>query len=228
MPSSADTPRQARGGAAAGRDDDALVLDGLRTGNEDAFARLVDRYGASMLRVAGNYVRDRAVAEEVVQETWVAVLQGIDRFEGRSSLRTWLFTILANRAKSCGEREGRGVPLSALIATDVAVGEPAVDPDRFLGVDDSRWPYHWAAPPRAWPEDRLIEAETMGVIRKAIAELPESQRQVIRLRDVEGWSAEEVVGSMEISDANQRVLLHRARSRVRAALEGYLDPGFSA
>lgn len=200
------------------------VVERLRAGDEGVFAELVDLYGASMLRVARLHVRDRAVAEEVVQETWLAVLQGIDRFEGRSSLRTWLFTILTNRAKTRGEREGRGVPFSALVATDVAVGEEAVDPDRFLGLDDARWAYHWASPPRAWPEDSVLADETVRVVHDAIAKLPDTQREVIRLRDVEGWSAEEVVESLEISDANQRVLLHRARSRVRGVLEAYLNP----
>jgi RNA polymerase sigma-70 factor, ECF subfamily len=203
---------------------DVEVVEQLRAGDEQAFARLIDQHGASMLRVAGLYVRDRAAAEEVVQETWLAVLEGIDGFEGRSSFRTWLFTILTNRAKTRGEREGRGVPFSALAAADAAVGEPAVDPDRFLRVDDPRWPYHWASPPRAWPEDTLLAAETMNVIGAAIATLPETQRAVIRLRDIEGWTAGEVADSLEISGGNQRVLLHRARSRVRAALETYLDP----
>lgn len=208
-------------------DSDDAIVDALLAGDEDAFAGLVDLYGASMLRVARMHVRDRAVAEEVVQETWLAVLQGIERFERRSSLKTWLFTILTNRAKTRGEREGRGVPFSALVATDVASGEPAVDPDRFLGLDDRHWPYHWASPPRSWPEDEFLTSETLGVIADAISTLPDTQREVIRLRDVEGWSAEEVVESLEISDANQRVLLHRARSRVRAELERYLDPEIS-
>ncbi|MGZ5360672.1 MAG: RNA polymerase sigma factor [Solirubrobacterales bacterium] len=203
---------------------DVATVDALLAGDEEAFAGLVDRYGPSMLRVARMHVRDRAVAEEVVQETWLAVLQGIERFERRSSLKTWLFTILSNRAKTRGEREGRGVPFSALVATDVASGEPAVDSDRFLGLDDPHWPYHWAAPPRDWPEDELLASETRGVIGEAIAGLPDTQREVILLRDVEGWSAEEVVQALEISDANQRVLLHRARSRVRSELERYLDP----
>lgn len=200
------------------------VVERLRAGDEGVFAELADRYGATMLNVARMHVRDRAVAEEVVQETWLAVLQGIERFEERASFRTWLFKILTNRAKTRGEREGRGVPFSALVATDAAIGEEAVDADRFLGLDHAEWPYHWASPPRAWPEERLLADETVGVIREAIARLPDSQREVIRLRDVEGWSAAEVVEALGVSDANQRVLLHRARSRVRAAIEAYLDP----
>lgn len=207
---------------------DQETVEALRAGDESVFAELVDRLGASMQRVARLHVRDRAVAEEVVQEAWLALLNGIDRFEGRSSLKTWLFKVLTNIAKTRGEREGRSVPFSALAATDASVGEPSVDPERFLGLDDPRWPYHWAAPPHPWPQERLLEGETMDVIANAIESLPETQREVIRLRDVEGWSAEEVVESLEISGANQRVLLHRARSRVRAALEGYLDPEFAA
>ncbi len=215
------------GGEGKERADSAEVdlVTRLRAGDETAFAELIDRYGATMLRVARLHVRDRAVAEEVVQETWLAVLNGIERFEGRSSLKTWLFRILSNRAKTRGEREGRSIPFSAIAATDAAAGgEAAVDADRFQGVDAQQWPYHWSAPPRAWTQERALERETLGVVKEAISELPDTQREVIRLRDVEGWSADEVADALEISDVNQRVLLHRARSRVRAALESYLDP----
>jgi RNA polymerase sigma-70 factor, ECF subfamily len=202
---------------------DADIVARLREGDESAFAELIDRYGATMLRVAQMYVRDRATAEEVVQETWLAVLKGIDRFEGRSSLKTWLFRILTNRAKTRGERDGRMLPFSALAGAGDEADEPSVDPDRFLGPDSSH-PGAWAAPPRAWPQDKVLERETLGVIQMAIEELPEAQREVIRLRDVEGWSPMEVADALEITDGNQRVLLHRARSKVRAALEMYLDP----
>lgn len=198
---------------------DSQLVARLRAGDEDAFVELVDLYGASLLGVARIYVKDRAAAEEVVQETWLGVLQGIDRFEGRSSLKTWIFRILTNRAKTRGERESRTVPFSALAGGD----EPSVDPDRFLGPEDSK-PGAWASPPRDWPQDRLLERETLDVIAMAIEKLPDAQREVIRLRDMAGWSAEEVAGALEISDGNQRVLLHRARSKVRAALESYLDP----
>jgi RNA polymerase sigma-70 factor, ECF subfamily len=204
------------------RDTDSALVARLRDGDETAFAELIDRYGATMLRVAQMYVRDRATAEEVVQETWLAVLKGIDRFEQRSSLKTWLFRILTNRAKTRGERDGRVVPFSSLAGAGEEDG-PSVDPDRFLGPD-SRTPGAWAAPPRAWPEDKVLEHETLGVIRMAIDQLPEAQREVIRLRDVEGWSPMEVADALEITDGNQRVLLHRARSKVRAALEEYLNP----
>ena len=199
------------------------VVNRLRAGDETAFAELVDRHGATMLRVARTFVRDRAVAEEVVQETWLAVLEGIDRFEGRSSLRTWLFTILANRARTRGEREARTVPFAVLAKPDSEGDQPAVGRSRFQGPEDEA-PHAWASPPRAWPEERLLAGETIGVISRAIDELPEAQREVIRLRDVEGWSATEVVELLELTETNQRVLLHRARSKVRAALEEYLDP----
>jgi RNA polymerase sigma-70 factor (ECF subfamily) len=207
-----------------GEETDAELVEKLRGGDELAFERIVDRYGPMMLRVAGLYVRDRAVAEEVVQETWLAVLNGIDRFEGRSSLKTWIFRILANRAKSRAEREGRTVPLSAIMATDAAAGEPSVDPDRFFSLEHGQTPFHWAAPPRDWPERRVLDREALELIQATIESLPETQRTVIRLRDVEGWSPEEVSEALEITDGNQRVLLHRARSKVRAALEEYFDP----
>jgi RNA polymerase sigma-70 factor, ECF subfamily len=201
--------------------EDHELVQRLREGDESAFAELIDTYGATMARVAQMYVKDRGTAEEVVQETWLAVLNGIDRFEERSRLKTWLFRILTNRAKTRGERDGRSIPFSSLAGTGEE--EPSVDPDRFLGPD-SPHPGAWAAPPRAWPQDRVLERETLGVIQMAIEELPETQREVIRLRDVEGWSPMEVTDALEITDGNQRVLLHRARSKVRAALEHYLDP----
>jgi RNA polymerase sigma-70 factor (ECF subfamily) len=209
------------------RDPEAQLVERLREGNEEAFRELVEQHGATMLRVARLYVRDRAVAEEVVQETWLAVLNGIDSFEGRSSLRTWIFRILANRAKTRAEREGRSVPLSAILASDAAAGEPSVDSDRFFGLNHGQSPFHWAVPPREWPHDRVLERETLEVVRSAIEMLPDTQREVIRLRDVEGWSPAEVAELLEISDGNQRVLLHRARSKVRAALESYLNPELS-
>ena len=194
----------------------------LREGEEQAFAELVSTFTPALLRVARIYVRDRAVAEEVVQETWLAVLKGIDRFEERSTLKTWLFRILTNRAKTRGERDGRMVPFSSLAGSSED-DEPAVDADRFLGPD-SPHPGAWAAPPRAWPQDEVLGRETLGVIEQAIERLPDAQREVIRLRDLEGWSPMEVTDALEITDGNQRVLLHRARSKVRAAVESYLDP----
>jgi len=203
--------------------EDHELVQRLRDGDESAFVEIIDRYGAMMLRVAQMYVRDRATAEEVVSETWEAILKGIDRFEERSSLKTWIFRILTNRAKTRGQRDGRMVPFSALAGADIDLDEPAVDADRFLGPD-SPTPGAWATPPVGWPEEQLLEKETLDVIEMAIDQLPEAQRQVILLRDVDGWTPMEVSDVLEITDGNQRVLLHRARSKVRAALEQYLDP----
>jgi RNA polymerase sigma-70 factor, ECF subfamily len=223
MTESALSPLMTRD-VARGDDDDVLV-EALRRGDETAFLTLVGRYGPMMLRVAQTYVRSRAVAEEVVQETWLGVLSGIDRFEGRSSLKTWLFRILTNRAKTRGERESRSVPFSALAGDEDDDG-PSVPADRFLGPDHPQWPGHWAASPSSWsaiPDERLMSHEVLEHVRAAIEELPIRQRQVISLRDVEGWSADEVCEALDLSAANQRVLLHRARSRVRGELELYLE-----
>jgi RNA polymerase sigma-70 factor (ECF subfamily) len=202
--------------------DDAAVIAALRARDEDVFAALMREYNAMLLRVAQIYVTSRAVAEEVVQETWIGVLNGIDRFEGRSSLKTWIFRILTNIAKTRGQREGRTVPFSALERPE-AVPEAAVDPDRFLPADHERWPGHWASKPQPWPEERLLAGETLGIVERAIDELPPAQRAVISLRDVRGWSAEETCNALGVSETNQRVLLHRARSKVRQALEDYLS-----
>ncbi len=200
---------------------DAALVAALRAGDEQAFADLIARLHPAMLRIARMYVRTDVLAEDVVQETWVAVLNGLDRFEGRSSLKTWILRILANRARTRGAREGRSVPFSALAATDAVVGEETVDADRFRPVDDASWPYHWAAAPPRWPEERLLANETLGVIGRALEDLPEAQREVLRLRDVEGWSSDEVCAALDLSAGNQRVLLHRARAKVRAQLEDY-------
>jgi RNA polymerase sigma-70 factor, ECF subfamily len=197
-------------------------LDALRSGDEEAFMTVMRRHQAAMVRVAQIYVSRRDVAEEVVQEAWVGVLRGLDRFEGRSSFKTWLFRIVTNLAKTRAVREGRTIPFSAL-RTPESVPEPAVEPERFRPPDDPSWPGHWAAKPSEWPEGRLLETESLARIREAIDALPDSQRAVISLRDVEGWSAEEVCNALELSETNQRVLLHRARSKVRRALERYLD-----
>jgi RNA polymerase sigma-70 factor, ECF subfamily len=196
---------------------EAALVARLRAGDEAAFRALIEMYHAMLVRVARMYVSTQAVAEEVAQETWLAVLEGIDRFEGRSSLKTWVFRILTNRAKTRGIREGRSLPFSAL-----EPDEPAVEPGRFHGAEHN-WPGHWAAPPAGFPEERLIAGETRDVIERAIEGLPPTQRAVISLRDVEGWSAEEVCNALTLSETNQRVLLHRARAAVRAALEQYLE-----
>lgn len=175
-----------------------------------------------MMRVAAAYVRDRATAEEVVQETWLGVLRGLDKYEGRSSLKTWIFGILINQAKSRAQKEGRAIPFSALL--DPA--EPAVGPERFLSADHPKWPRWWDGYPRNWDdilEDRLIARETRAVVDRAIENLPANQRLVIALRDVEGLTAKETCSVLDLSETNQRVLLHRARSRVRRELERYFD-----
>lgn len=197
-------------------------LDALRAGDEEAFMALVRRHQAAMVRVAQIYVSRRDIAEEVVQEAWVGALKGLDRFEGRSSLKTWLFRIVANLAKTRAVREGRTIPFSALRNPD-SVPEPALEPERFRPPHDPRLPGHWASKPSEWPEHRLLERESLAQIEAAIEALPDSQRAVISLRDVEGWSAEEVCNALELSETNQRVLLHRARSKVRGALERYFD-----
>ncbi len=188
--------------------DDDLVQR-LRSGDESAFAELIDAYHPSMVRFAQTFVPSRAVAEEVAQDTWLAVLKGIDRFQGRSSLKTWIFRILANRARSTGAREQRITP---------------VDIDNAATVDRARFDAggQWVDPPAHWSEDideRLSSAKVIGEIRAAISRLPESQRAVVTLRDVDGLSSKEVCDVLGISEANQRVLLHRGRSRIRAALE---------
>src|SRR5262249_47521729 len=182
-----------------------------------AFRSLIEMYHAMLVRVARMYVSSQAVAEDVAAETWLAVLEGIDRFEGRSSLKTWIFRILTNRAKTRGIREGRTLPFSSLEPE-----EPAVDAERFHGGKHN-WPGHWAALPSSFPDERLLAAETRAVVEEAISKLPPTQRAVISLRDVEGWSAEEVCNALTLTETNQRVLLHRARSVVRAALERYLE-----
>jgi RNA polymerase sigma-70 factor (ECF subfamily) len=202
---------------------DAQLVAALRAGDEEAFRTLVRDWHSSMLRVAQIFVPSRAVAEEVVQESWLRVLGAIDRFEGRSSLKTWVFRILVNTAKTRAQREGRSLPFSAL--NDPArVPEAAVDPDRFLPEDHERFPGHWSVPPRELPEERLLAAETRERIAAAIDELPPAQRAVISLRDVAGWTSDEVCNALDLTEVNQRVLLHRARARVRQALEDYLAP----
>ena len=211
------------GSAARASEEDLRTVEALRAGDEAAFVSLVGRYGAPMLRLARLYVPSSAVAEEVVQDAWVGVLKGLDAFEGRSALRTWIFRILVNTAKTRGQRESRSLPFSSVWAPGEV--EPAVDPGRFLPEDHPQWPRHWSSFPSAWdgiPEERLLGNETLDRVRTAIEALPPNQREVIRMRDVLGWGSSEVCNALEISETNQRVLLHRARAKVRAALEGYL------
>lgn len=201
---------------------EAALLERLRAGDEAAFDALVARHYATMLAVAQTYVKGRAVAEEVVQEAWLGVINGLDRFEGRSSLKTWILSILVNQAKTRGAREARSVPFTSLAPEGE---EPAVEADRFRGPDES-YPGHWRAFPGDWGRSAAAavqDRETVRVVMAAIAGLPAAQQTVIRMRDVEGYSAEEVCTALDVSEGNQRVLLHRARSRVRAALEGHFD-----
>jgi RNA polymerase sigma-70 factor (ECF subfamily) len=202
--------------------EEAQLVVRLRAGDEEAFEALVRRYHTPMMAVARNYVKTRAVAEEVVQDAWMGVLKGIDRFEGRSLLKAWIMRIVINTATTRGVREARSVPFSSLAPE--GEHEPAVDPDRFRGPDGG-FPGHWAGYPANWseqPQDRLLGRETLGVVKDAIDNLPPAQRTVITLRDMQGWNPEEVSATLEISDGNQRVLLHRARSKVRSALEAHL------
>jgi RNA polymerase sigma-70 factor (ECF subfamily) len=204
---------------------DMDVVAALRAGDERAFATLVDEHGAQMLRVAMLYAPTRAIAEDVVQEAWIGVLRGLDRFEGRSSLKTWIFRILMNRAITRGTRERRTVPFSAAWDPQEDTN-PAMAAERFQDGSD-RFPGHWAIPPNPWdeiPEATLLSKETLERVRRAIEALPPSQREVITLRDVQGWTSKEVCNVLGITETNQRVLLHRGRSTVRRALERYLHP----
>ena len=190
---------------------DAELLRRLRAGDEQAFVALVERYNGSMLGLALSFVPSRAVAEEVVQDTWLAVLRGLAAFEGRSSLRTWMFSILVNRARTTGTREQRSIP--------VADTGPVVDASRF-GPDG-----RWSAPPEHWieeAEDRIEAGKLADLLRAGLGGLPGRQREVVLLRDVEGMSSAEVCQVLAISEANQRVLLHRGRGKLRQFLEAEL------
>jgi RNA polymerase sigma-70 factor (ECF subfamily) len=201
-----------------GRPEERELIARLLAGDEATFVALLDDHNDTMVRVARGFVSSRSVAEEVVQETWMAILKALPRFQGRSSLKTWMFRILTNRAKTRARREGRTVPMSAMGALDEE-GQPAVDPDRF----DANG--MWRSPPERWgtPEKEVGDKELQQQIDAAIETLPERQRTVLTLRDVKGWTSAEVCNVLEISDTNQRVLLHRARNKVRAALADYLE-----
>jgi len=208
-------------GAPAAESDEQIVA-ALRAGDERTFRELFARSYPMMKRVARAYVASDAVAEEIVQDTWMAIVTGIERFEGRSALGTWMFSILTNQAKTHSARERRALPFSSV--APAGIEQPAVDPDRFQ-KDDEAWPGHWATPPRPWqkPERRLLSLEARDRLRQALAELPDRQRLIVGLRDVDGHSSEEVCDLLGISQENQRVLLHRGRSRLRAILDEYLE-----
>jgi RNA polymerase sigma-70 factor (ECF subfamily) len=205
--------------------DDQVLVAALRRGDEDAFAWLIDRYRGPLWRLARMYVATPAAADDVVQETWLAVVKGIDRFEGRAAVSTWLYRILANIARTRGVREHRTIPFSSAAgALDEGAG-PAVDPERFGVVGDPGYG-QWAAPPTPWndePEASLESKETLAAVRAAVEVLPPAQREVITLRDLEGWTASEVRNALDLSETNQRVLLHRARAKVRRALEEHFE-----
>jgi RNA polymerase sigma-70 factor (ECF subfamily) len=201
---------------------DEPLVAALRAGDERAFCELFQRHCPAMTRVARSYVQSDAVAEEIVQEAWLAILNGIDRFEGRCALGTWMFSILINQAKTHNTRERRAVPFSSISPS--GGDEPAVDADRFQNDDDA-WPGHWATPPRPWqrPDRRALSLEARARLKDALSQLPARQRLVVALRDVDGLSSAEVCGLLELTPENERVLLHRGRSRLRAALEEYID-----
>lgn len=202
--------------------DESTLVSALRDGDERVFAALVDQHTPSLLRVARGYVRTHEIAEEVVQETWIALVKGIDGFQGRSSLRTWLFTVMINIAKRRGVREQR--------ESDAAVAAftgGTVDPTRFRGSDDP-YPGHWRSeeaptPFPDTPEGSVLGAELVAVARDELEKLPERQRMVVTLRDMLGFDSAEVCEMLEISTANQRVLLHRGRAALRQVLENYLE-----
>ncbi len=206
--------------------DDAALVDALRTGDETAFRWLLDQYHAPLRRTARTYLATDSLADEVVQETWVAVLRGIDRFEGRSSLKTWLYRILMNLARTRGAREARTIPFSSAPGALAEGATATIEPDRFRPADDPDWPGHWRSFPLDWehqPESRLLGAETLELLDAAIGALPPAQREVVVLRDVDGWTSMEVCNTLGLSETNQRVLLHRGRAKVRSALESYFE-----
>jgi RNA polymerase sigma-70 factor, ECF subfamily len=203
------------------RGEDTALLAALRAGDERAFARLVELHHASLVRVARQYVPTREIAEDVVQDAWLGFLRGLDNFEGRSSLRTYLFRIVMNLARTRGVREARSAPFSSL-ARDDEQG-PSVDPERFVQAP-AAGAGHWISPIRPWSgsaEQIALSDEAVQTVYDAIAELPDVQRSVVTLRDVDGFSASEVCDLLELSEGNQRVLLHRARTKLREALAEY-------
>jgi len=202
--------------------DDGVLVKALAARNPAAFAFLLDRYQAPLVRLAGQYVPNRAIAEEVVQETWLAVIKGIDGFEGRSSLKTWLFRIMVNLARSRGVKEHRSIPFASMAVIE---REPAVDPRRFRRFGGAAGT--WKRPPRAWsePEQSALGGEAIAIVQAEIAQLPPAQREVVTMRDVLGWTSAEVCEALDLAEGNQRVLLHRARSKLRSALERHYGEG---
>jgi RNA polymerase sigma-70 factor, ECF subfamily len=208
--------------------DEGELVERLRAGDERAFEELVERYYGPMFRLAELFVATREAAEDVVQDAWLAVVQGIKRFEERASLKTWLSRIVMNKARTRGTRDKRTVAYSSLSFDDADRSQPAVDPERFLKGGPDRG--HWSLPPRPWvaPEQNLLTEEMMAVVHNAVQRLPAAQQTVITLRDVHGLDAEEVCNTLGVSETNQRVLLHRARSKVRSAVESHFGLRMSA
>jgi len=202
--------------------DDSELLAAVSEGDESAFVTLVERYHASLLGLARMYV-DASAVEDVVQDTWIGVLHGLATFEGRASFKTWLFRILVNRARTRATRNARSIPISALVQEETESQEYAVDPARFRPADD-RYPGHWLLKPSAdeMPEERLLAGELETIVRSALGTLPPAQAEVVRLRDVEGLPSEHVCQLLDLTEGNQRVLLHRGRSKIRAAIEAYV------
>lgn len=209
--------------SSAGNKEDRRIIDLILSGDESTFESVFERYQRSLLRVAMAFVSTRAVAEEVVQETWAGVLEGLSRFEGKCSLKTWIFRILTYKAQTHAGRERRSIPFSSLNPSEDEA-EPSVDTKRFYAA--GIWAGHWITAPQYWrantPEQILLSKESRLYVDEVIKRLPSAQRQVVVLRDMEECTAEEVCEILEISESNQRVLLHRARSRVRSALEQHL------
>lgn len=202
--------------------DEAQLLAALRSGDELAFVWLLNQHDARLRRLARDFVSTDAVAEEVVQETWLGVVSGLARFEGRSSLKTWIYQILMNTARTRGVKEHRSLPFSSAAGDGDEAWEGVFGPERFRTT--GQWAGWWADPPRPWEPDEQVErAQVLDLVRDAIKALPENQRIVMSLRDIDGWSSEEVCNVLGITQTNQRVILHRARARVRAALDRHLQ-----
>jgi RNA polymerase sigma-70 factor (ECF subfamily) len=206
--------------------DDATLVDALRSGDEAAFGWMLDRYSPQLRRAARMYVATDAHADDVVQDTWLAIIKGIDRFEGRSSVKTWIHRILMNIARTKGVRESRALPFASAVGALAEGADPTIAAERFRPPDDPEWPGHWVSFPFDWehqPEHRLLAGETFALVGAALEGLPAGQREVLTLRDVNGWTSAEVCEALGVSEANQRVLLHRGRARVRSALESYFE-----
>jgi RNA polymerase sigma-70 factor (ECF subfamily) len=218
---------EASGGSDGSRGGESALVAALQRGDEDAFRTVFNRHDATLRRLARSYARSDALADEIAQETWLGVIRGIDRFEGRASLKTWIFRIMINVARTRSAREARSIPFASAAAPDPD-GEP-IDADRFFGADHDRWPGHWRLGPAPWgvPDERTLASELRSEILAAIDALGGAQREVITLRDIGGWNSKEVCNALGISEVNQRVLLHRARAKVRAVVEeslGAVEP----